>query len=103
MPKTTTKAKKCRHCNERPADRRRGLCRRCHCDLSVRDRYQSESPNGKRDVFAADANRQSRIPDVPTRSLPRSAERQAEYARRAALGLSLHHPADGPVARVDLN
>lgn len=87
-----SKATQCRHCRERPANRRRGFCWRCYRDPAVRRRYEAPSEGGP-----------PAVPVSPCPAPPRSAERMREYERRAALGLALHHKDDGPRVRVDLN
>ncbi len=77
----------CRHCNETPGTRARGLCWRCYYAPGVRGRYASKIDRGA-------GLRKGRLPCVPTSAMPGSSEKIRILADRAARGQELFHAND---------
>ena len=86
----------CRHCNQVPVNRPRGLCWSCYYAPGVRDLYPSTSKFARRGVanFCGKAAK----PAGPTEALPGTPEKVAILEERARLGQELWHPADATAA-----
>lgn len=89
----------CRHCRRIRGRRPRGLCWKCYFTPTIRRRYPT-----RRNQFCdlprvGDVNRNAPLPTVTSRALPGSAEQLDILERRAAQGLSLFGPRDGPDLR----
>lgn len=84
--------KVCRHCNERKANRPRGLCWTCyHSD--AREKYSvSEHLGANRGISLG--NRTPGLPETPTDVAPGSDEKVRVLEERAAAGVALWHPGD---------
>jgi hypothetical protein len=82
----------CRHCGAAKVNRPRGLCWTCYYAPGVKDRYPSESPNGRRG--SGNGNSSSPLAPTPCPHPVGSEERIEEYARRAARGEAICHPLD---------
>lgn len=83
----------CRHCNQRPVQRPRGLCWPCFYLPGVREKYQPISTHGRRGVRNFDGP--APLPPWPTPALPGTAEKVAVLEQRAERGEELFHPGDG--------
>ncbi len=81
----------CLHCKAEPANRRRGLGRRCYDDLAVREQYEQIRPTHNagavRDSDAVVAA--VKIPPPSDDHEPGSAERKKTLRSRAKAGLPL--------------
>lgn len=81
----------CRHCWNRPGNRSRGLCYRCHSDPSISVLYPTQSKFGRRSMVR---NAAPKLPAEPTSAKLGSAARIEIMAARAAAGESVFHPLD---------
>ena len=87
----------CGHCKTRFVNRPRGLCWACYYTPGVKDRFVPTSKYARRGV--GNFNGTAPLPAEPTDAEPGSAEKVAVLERRAALGVSLWHPADPRIVR----
>lgn len=90
----------CRHCNGREATRARGLCWRCSFNPEIRELYPKSSHHMARRAEVQDFCGGYTLPD-PCPHPPASPEKLAVLEARAAAGLSLWNPDDGP--EIDLS
>lgn len=82
----------CRHCQQAPVSRPRGLCWSCYYTPEIRTRYPVTSKFARRGLgigFVA-----APLPAFPTDALPGSEEKIAVLTQRAALRQELFHPQD---------
>jgi hypothetical protein len=86
----------CRHCQEAPVSRPRGLCWNCYYDPAVRDLYPSTSKFGRRGV--GNFHGSAPLPAFPTQAPPGSPEKIAVLTGRARLRQNLWHPEDATFA-----
>lgn len=87
----------CSHCSKPVKNwHRRGLCRKCHDNPKIREKYSPESPNGRRGN-RPDFNGRFVAAAFPTSAPPGSKEKVDVLMERARLGLSLEHPHDAPM------
>jgi len=82
----------CRHCEEYPVSRPKGLCYRCSKTPGVRGMYPTTSKYARRGVGRND-DAGVTLP-LPTDALPGTPEKLAVLMRRAASGKRLWHPDD---------
>ncbi len=82
----------CRHCNEHPVNRPRGLCWGCYYRPGVREKYPSTSKFAYRGVGNFSGN--APLPVAPTSARPGSPEKLEILAERARMRQSLWHPMD---------
>ena len=85
----------CRCCGVKPANRRRGLCCGCHADPANRERFPSTSKYAARGVAGRNAAALP-VPAAPTAAVAGSDEKLLVLVARAAAGVNLWHPLDGP-------
>lgn len=85
----------CRHCEEMPPSRPRGLCWSCYYQPGVRDQYPSTSKYGKRGFGNFHGQVEALAP--PTSAPPGSPEKVAILEERAMRRQSLWHPLDAPL------
>lgn len=83
----------CRHCQQEPASRPRGLGWKCYYAPGVRELYPSTSKHARRSPIV-DGFRGLALAASPTMALPRTPEKIAVLAERALAGVSLWHPQD---------
>ena len=81
----------CRHCKRRKYSKSRGLCFKCHSDLSIRESYSCVNP--RKDTPGRWMNPNPKL-GKPTLARPGSAEKLCVFEERVKLGLSLFHPED---------
>lgn len=81
----------CQHCQQRKANRPRGLCWRCYYQPGVAEMYPSGSKHARRGVVEFYGT--APLPE-PTDTLPATPERLAVYERRAMNGEAIFHPKD---------
>lgn len=88
----------CRHCNEHPVSRPRGLCWTCYYNPTVRDRY----PLADHCVCGPHARSggSMKLPE-PTDARPGSEDKIAILAERVRLGMALFHPDDSILKKED--
>lgn len=84
----------CGECKKNNVNRPRGLCWGCYYRPGVREKYPSTHKCGHRGVSAGIFP--AKPPAPPVRHAPYSLEMFAERERRAALGLPIKSPGDGP-------
>ncbi len=82
----------CRHCNNAPVSRPRGLCWSCYYTPGVRELFPSTSKFGRRGH--GNFNGCPPLPALPTRALPGTPEKLAILEERARRRQSLWHPDD---------
>ena len=82
----------CRHCQQAPVSRPRGLCWVCYYTPGVRDLYPTTSKYGRRGVGNITGN--APLPAFPTSALPGTPEKIAVLEERARLKQCLWHPDD---------
>lgn len=85
----------CRHCRRKPACRPRGLCWSCYYDETIRGQYQSQVAIGS-GLGSGLATGSRPLPPFSTPARQGSTEKVACLAERAAAGVELWHPEDGP-------
>jgi len=89
----------CRHCQQSPVHRPRGLCWSCYYAPGVRALYPSTSKFARRGV--ANGFIAAPLPQFPTSALPGSEAKMLILEQRAALRQELFHPDDAALpARV---
>jgi hypothetical protein len=84
----------CRHCQNRRANRPRGLCWNCYYTPGLRDRYPSTSKYARRGPD--DFNGAAAPPAFATRALPGSLEKILVLQERVRTRQVLWHPHDAP-------
>jgi hypothetical protein len=87
----------CRHCQQAPASRPRGLCWVCYYASGVRQLYPSTSKFARRGLGINPGR--LKLPPFPTQALPGTLEKIAVLEQRASLGQELWHPDDAPMDR----
>jgi hypothetical protein len=95
----------CGHCGKTVANRSRRLCRKCHKNLSIRNRYATSNLAGAADRPADDEVEYDdgqeeafhALPVAPTSALTGTPEKVAVLEMRAWLGLNLWHPLDAKI------
>jgi hypothetical protein len=93
----------CRHCNQRKANRARGLCWTCSLNPDVRRLYPGSTHKMARRAEKKDFFGGYKPPCEPTTAAPATPEKLAVLAERAARGESLWHPDDGVGSEPDLS
>lgn len=81
----------CRNCQNKKANRPRGLCWTCYYTPGVREQFPSTSKFARRGV--EDFNGKA-TPCEPTEALPGTPEKVRVLMERARLGQQLWHPDD---------
>lgn len=87
---------RCLHCSRLCGARtRRGLCRHCHADPALRQRY-GFAPGG----YPTTVDRLGEVPAPPllTHAEPGSEQKLCILAQRYQAGVSLFHPGDRPLS-----
>lgn len=89
-------AELCRHCQQKTANRPRGLCGSCYYAPGRRDQYPSTSKHGREGVGAKIAGGH-RLAALATSAAPGSEAKLCVLESRAYQGVALFHPCDAPI------
>lgn len=92
----------CRHCQQKKANRPRGLCCRCYYTPGLKEHYPSTSRYARRHSALEDFEGRAPLPRRSTDTTPGTEEKIRVLEERAAAGLSLFHPRDN-LYRPDAN
>ena len=87
---------RCRHCEQRPVSRPRGLCWKCFARRRIRVRY---TPAQRRQSETGLKCRNAPLPPLPTAALPGSPQKVLVMMQRAAAHQQLFHPDDASLRR----
>ena len=82
----------CRHCQQTPSSRPRGLCWSCYYKPGVREQYPAHAKFGRRGE--GNFYRDVPLPAFPTSAQPGTEEKIAVLAERVRLKQCLWHPDD---------